>query len=312
MKRDYSKETLEKIIKECFSISDVLRKYNLKTVGSNFSTIRKYIKLYNIDISHFTGQTWNKGLSGSEKTSLIPLNDILINNVKFKTTFLKKRLITSNIKENKCEKCGNDSNWCNETLTLELHHINGNHYDNRIENLQILCPNCHSQTKNFRNKNEKYDNNKEDNLLTFDTKIKDIKCEICERLFHPQKKSTKFCSRECYNASLKNETKNNDITKNQLIILVEKYNTISDIANEMKLSRPTIRKYLHEFGLFETLKNKYHFNAQEICQYDLAMNLIKLWGSIADAEETLKIKGISKCCRGLRKTSGGFIWKYKN
>ena len=54
----------------------------------------------------------------------------------------------------KCEKCGL-SEWQGEPLICELHHINGDSTDNRIENLIILCPNCHSQTDNFRSKNRK-------------------------------------------------------------------------------------------------------------------------------------------------------------
>jgi Zn finger protein HypA/HybF involved in hydrogenase expression len=53
----------------------------------------------------------------------------------------------------KCYKCGIDS-WNDEPINLQLEHINGNHFDNRLENLTLLCPNCHSQTKTFcRKKN---------------------------------------------------------------------------------------------------------------------------------------------------------------
>ena len=78
---------------------------------------------------------------------------------------LKDRLINSGLKENKCEVCG-ITEWQNKPIVLQLHHINGNHKDNNIENLQILCPNCHSQTDNYCSKNRKKE------------KIK-IYCSIC-------------------------------------------------------------------------------------------------------------------------------------
>lgn len=62
---------------------------------------------------------------------------------------LKKKLFRLGIKEEKCEVCGYTDN-------LELHHINGDNCDNRIENLQILCPNCHAKTDTFRGLNIKY------------------------------------------------------------------------------------------------------------------------------------------------------------
>ena len=60
-----------------------------------------------------------------------------------KSSKLKEKLIRDGIKENKCENCG-ISSWLGVDLVLELHHKNGYHYDNDLDNLVILCPNCHS------------------------------------------------------------------------------------------------------------------------------------------------------------------------
>jgi transposase-like protein len=69
-------------------------------------------------------------------------------NKSIQSSKLKDKLIKEGIKENKCESCG-ITEWMGKPITLQLHHINGNHSDNRLENLQILCPNCHSLTDNY-------------------------------------------------------------------------------------------------------------------------------------------------------------------
>jgi 5-methylcytosine-specific restriction endonuclease McrA len=61
---------------------------------------------------------------------------------------LRKRLLMEGLKRNECERCG-VSRWRGKPLSLQLHHINGDGHDNRLENLQLLCPNCHSQTENY-------------------------------------------------------------------------------------------------------------------------------------------------------------------
>jgi DNA-binding CsgD family transcriptional regulator len=61
---------------------------------------------------------------------------------------LKRRLLGEGLKDARCERCG-IGQWRGRPLSLELHHINGDGHDNRLENLQLLCPNCHSQTENF-------------------------------------------------------------------------------------------------------------------------------------------------------------------
>ena len=66
-------------------------------------------------------------------------------------THLKRRLINEGLKRNRCEVCG-ITEWLGRPLSMALHHVNGDGRDNRLENLQLLCPNCHSQTENFAGK----------------------------------------------------------------------------------------------------------------------------------------------------------------
>ena len=99
-----------------------------------------------------TGSVWNKGKKYNIKTR-IKLTDILVENSTYtNSNHLRLRLLQEKIKLPICENCLN-SMWCNNKIPLELHHINGNKRDNRIENLQLLCPNCHAITDNYRGRN---------------------------------------------------------------------------------------------------------------------------------------------------------------
>jgi Helix-turn-helix domain len=81
----------------------------------------------------------------------MPLGDLLINGPRSRNN-IKQRLIAAGLKQNRCEQCG-ISRWHKRPLSLCLHHDNGDRHDNRLENLRLLCPNCHSQTPNFGSKN---------------------------------------------------------------------------------------------------------------------------------------------------------------
>lgn len=136
-KADYSKENLEKIINNSKSFVDIAMKLNLGIHGNN-KIIKKYIKKYNIDISHLT-KTPNKF------NNKIGISEILIKNSKYNSSnHLKNRLYKENIKEKKCEICGQDEYWQGKHMSLILDHINGINNDNRIENLRIVCPNCNA------------------------------------------------------------------------------------------------------------------------------------------------------------------------
>jgi len=147
--RSWTAEELKNAVKNSFSYRQVLSKLGLREAGGNYEQIKKYIAEYNLDKRHFKGRGWNLGLRGIGKP-LISLDEILVKNNNFQSFKLKKRLFAAGLKSQCCEKCG----WAEKTssgyLPLELDHINGDRHDNRLENLRILCPNCHSLTPTHR------------------------------------------------------------------------------------------------------------------------------------------------------------------
>lgn len=108
-------------------------------------------KKWDIDCSHFTGQGHLKGKSCTW-TLKIPLNKILINGSTYSSNSLRLRLLKENIFPRKCNGC-QGIKWQGQDIPLELEHKNGDHFDNRIENLELLCPNCHALTPTYRGRN---------------------------------------------------------------------------------------------------------------------------------------------------------------
>lgn len=150
--RKYTKEQLENAIKSSCSIRQVLGKLGLAQAGGNYTTIKHRITEYNIDTSHFTGRGWKKGNS-TPVVRAKSLEDILIKNSTYSNNYrLKNRLIAEGLKREQCERCNNVS-WQGHKIPLELHHVNGVYNDHCLENLQLLCPNCHALTINYRAKN---------------------------------------------------------------------------------------------------------------------------------------------------------------
>ena len=99
----------------------------------------------------------NQGAKGSSKPTKtkIPLADILEGlHPQYQSNKIRIRLIEEGIKEAKCECC-NNTEWLGKPISLEVDHINGDSKDHRLNNLKILCPNCHAQTETYRGKNIK-------------------------------------------------------------------------------------------------------------------------------------------------------------
>lgn len=147
-----SKEELQLIVKSCLNYSDVMRALGYKHTNHQ-DTLRKYIKLYNIDVSHFT-----KKFAEKDFPEIYSNDEIFRKNSAWRsnTSSLKKRILKYNLLEYKCSLCGNEGYWNNKPLVLQLDHIDGDRTNNEITNLRFLCPNCHTQTDTYANKRGSY------------------------------------------------------------------------------------------------------------------------------------------------------------
>lgn len=166
------KEELEKLVKESSSLSEVLRKQGKSVSGSATKILKDTLDNYGISYLF---------LNEKEIGKQIPLEEVLVENRNYNSNTLKKRLIESGLKEDRCEICGCSNEWNGKPLILQLDHINGNHSDNRLENLRVVCPNCHSQTDTFGNKRSKKHNYCIDCGCEISTRA--TRCSSCARKY---------------------------------------------------------------------------------------------------------------------------------
>ena len=133
--REYTDEDVIKAAKEVKSIAGLLRKLNLVVAGGNYYNIQRIVQRLNIDTSHWKSHGWNKGnrlKDWSQYTRVVALKPHLI----------KER-------GHKCEKCSL-TEWQDQDIPLEVHHLDGDRTNNELKNLQLLCCNCHATTDNWR------------------------------------------------------------------------------------------------------------------------------------------------------------------
>ena len=138
----FSKEQLEEFVKESHSYRQLAAKigYSEKS-GSSSALAKEMVEYYHFDTSHFLGAGWNKDNFDYSRFQY---------GKAMKTESARPALVYK--RSWKCEKCGL-STWLDQPIALEIHHKDGNHINNLEENLQLLCPNCHAQTENYRGKN---------------------------------------------------------------------------------------------------------------------------------------------------------------
>lgn len=136
------------------SRSDVLVHLSLNPNNNgNIRWINLKVKNLRIETDHWLGQGHLKGKSHDWNGK--NLDGILVENSTYSNgSSLKRRLIKNKLLINKCSACGIEPYWNSRPLTLQIDHINGDYTDNRLENLRILCPNCHSQTETYGSKNK--------------------------------------------------------------------------------------------------------------------------------------------------------------
>ena len=243
---DITKEQLEMYANESKNWKELMTKCGYTNYGCRYY-LKKKLDKYNISISHFIR---NKAPHSYKDEEIFRENSDYCT---MKT--IKNKLINTYGFKYECFIC-KISNWCGKPLSIELDHINGNHSDNRIENLRFLCPNCHSQTDTYRGRNIK---NKEHSKELCE-KIKQQK--ICKNCNEKKHRDSEYCNKCHLEIKFKKKSINNDSSSKYYRKLKKCISCDNQIQLDCERCKDCYKKARKEKGIFEkteiptTAKNK--------------------------------------------------------
>lgn len=259
------------------SMNNLCNILGLKGVKGYYDKIQGIIDKYNLSTSHFGSNNalynsyLNRKLDGNGRFIAMPDEKFFIKDSKRHGEAIIKRLIEGNYKSYVCENCG-ISEWDGKPLRLQVHHINGDHYDNRIENLQLLCPNCHTQTdtyarhntiesKGFKitNRVNEILNNAESSFKPKDVEtikrqiaIKTPKekkyCQICGKEILGD--GEKYCSHECAEKA----SRKFEVTPEQLIEDFKEIKSFVGVGRKYGVTDNAIKRRCKKLGVYEEIR----------------------------------------------------------
>jgi hypothetical protein len=178
----YTEAAARSAIAASKSYSEALRRLGMRAAGGNHRTLRKYAeRVWRIPTDHFDPHAFQR-IQMAERAQR-PLSDYLTENSTYSRGALKRRLFKEGVKQRECERCGAGELSHGRPMSLILDHMNGVANDNRLDNLQIVCPNCAATLETHCGRN------------------KPRVCQWCEATFRPASPEQRYCSHACWRTS---------------------------------------------------------------------------------------------------------------
>lgn len=226
----WTDEEFIEAVKNNTSIAGVVRSFGLSPKQGHYNrAFHKTRKRLNVEISHFKSPSIGRKIESK-------FEDVFCENSSYVwSSNLRKKLLKLGLIEDKCSACGLANTWNGKPITLQLDHINGINDDNRLENLRLLCPNCHSQTSTYGGRNQKKQKKKH-------------YCPKCNQLRDPQ---AKIC-RSCFQQPSKITWLSSDKILKEL-----ETKSYTQLGKELGVSDNAIRKHLKANGFVPPKKQRF-------------------------------------------------------
>ncbi len=234
-------EEFKTLIDTCKTYTEILARFGLMNRGNNHKTVKRRIDQLGLN---FKSVGYNLESNLKKKK---PISFYLKRGIKVSNSYLKKRLIKEGLLKDECAICGLTNVWNGNPLSLQLDHKNGDSTDNRIENLRLVCPNCHSQTETYCGKAKKSS-----------PKI----CKKCGKILNRKNKS--FLCKKCGHYKTEFIQTKPFIKKPDKIELEKLVGTmpVTEIGKKYEVSANAVLNWLKNYGIknpgrgFWTLKKR--------------------------------------------------------